>query len=75
MVIELVLNFRDDDMEGEEEPIEFSHTLTAPVGFEVTGGQIFVERLGGGDLDRFSFRIDREQDGSARLTILEDVNA
>lgn len=75
MVVELNLVFKDEYTEGDGDPIEFSHTLTAPAGMEVTGGQIFVERLGGGELDRFSFRVDREPDGSAKLTILEAVGA
>lgn len=72
MVIELVLDFRDDDGQGGP-PFQFSHTLTSPEGFEVTGGQIFVERVGGGELDRFSFRIDRDAEGLASLKIMEDV--
>jgi hypothetical protein len=50
------------------------HTLGAPEGLEITGGSIFVENPGTSDLERFSFRIDREEDGRAKLTILENVN-
>lgn len=73
MVIELKLTFKDVDFEDEENPLEIIHTLSAPAGFEVTGGQLFVEQPGTGDLERFSFRIDRDQEGKAQLVILEDV--
>jgi len=45
MVIELVMTFKDslsDDPDGES---DFSYTLNAPDGFEVTGGQMFVRIL------------------------------
>ena len=73
MVIELKLTFKDTQFEEEEEPLEIVHTLSAPAGFEITGGQMFVENPSTSQLDRFSFRIDREDDGTAKLTILEDV--
>jgi hypothetical protein len=77
MVVELQLVFKDEYTEGDagDEPIEITYTLTAPAGMEVTGGQIFVERTGGGELDRFSFRVDRDRQGVASLTILENVGA
>lgn len=76
MVIEVQLSFTDQFGDGTTEPLEFTHTLTAPDGFEITGGQLFVERGGGGELDRFSFRIDRNAEtGQAQLTILEDVTS
>lgn len=74
MVIELVLTFKDeyadDGLPGES---SFTHTLTSPEGFEITGGQIFVENSGDSNLKRFNFRIDRDDDGVASLTILENV--
>lgn len=73
MVFELKLSFKDD-YEGDEDPLEFVHTLTAPDGMEITGGQIFVENPTTSNLDRFSFRIDRDESGAATLVILEDVN-
>lgn len=73
MIIELKLTFKDTQFSEEEDPLELVQTLGAPSDFEITGGQIFVERVGGGELDRFSFRIDRDEDGKAKLTILEDV--
>lgn len=76
MVFELKLQFRDDYVEpgsDDEEPLEFIHTLSAPVGMEITGGQIFVENTATANLERFSFRIDRDDDGKPSLTILEDV--
>ena len=72
MVTELVLTFTDALVDGDD-PLEFTHTLNAPEGFEVTGGQLFVERPGTGELDRFSFRIDRDDDGRAKLVIMEDI--
>ena len=72
MVIELVMTFKDslsDDPDGES---DFSYTLNAPVGFEVTGGQMFVENSNTSELKRFSFRIDRDDEGAPSLTILED---
>lgn len=75
MVIEVQLSFTDQFGDGTTEPMEFTHTLSAPDGFEITGGQLFVERGGGGELDRFSFRIDRDEAGQAQLTILEDVTS
>lgn len=74
MVIELKLTFRDEwpDNEGSE-PLEFVHTLTAPEDFEITGGQLFVENPKTSELQRFAFRIDRDDEGKASLTILEDV--
>ena len=73
MVIELKLSFTDEFAAGSDEPLEFVHTLSAPDGMEITGGQLFVEQTGGGDFKRFSFRIDRDSDGHAQFTILEDV--
>ena len=75
MVIELKLSFKDEYAEGEE-PIDFTHTLTAPEGMDITGGQIFVENPTTSELQRFSFRIDRnEEDGTAKFVILEEVQA
>lgn len=73
MVIELKLQFKDAYLEDPDEPLDFVHTLSAPEGFEITGGQIFVERAGAGDFERFSFRIDRDNDGKAKFTIIEGV--
>ena len=74
MVIELVLNFRDEwpDNEGSES-LTFSHTLTAPDDFEITGGQIFVENPKTSELQRFAFRIDRSDDGKGDLVVLEEA--
>lgn len=72
MVVELVLSFKDDLAEDGES--EFSYTLNAPEGFSVTGGQIFIENTNNSDLKRFAFRVDRDEDGTAKLTILEEVN-
>lgn len=74
MIIELKLEFKDEFFDGEEEPLTIIHTLNAPAGFEITGGQLFVENPNNSDLERFSFRIDRDDIGAASLTILEDVN-
>lgn len=71
MVIELVLNFKDEYSENPSGTSEFSYTLNAPEGFEVTGGQIFVEHAETSDLQRFSFRIDRDDDGKATLNVME----
>ena len=73
MVIELVLTFKDEYLDGENEPLEFTHTLNAPAGFAVTGGQIFIENPTNSDLKRFAFRVDHEDNGNPKLTILEDV--
>jgi hypothetical protein len=75
MVTELVLTFKDLLGAEVDEPLEFCHAMTAPEGFEVTGGQIFVENSKTNDLERFSFRIDRSDDGKPSLTILEDPNS
>ena len=75
MVTELVLTFKDDVSDGEEEPLEFVYTLNAPSGFEVTGGQLFIENPSTSDLQRFSFRIDRNDKGQASLVVLEGVKA
>lgn len=74
MVIELKLTFKDEvgEIAG---PIEFIHTLSAPADMEITGGQLFVENPQTSELERFSFRIDRDETGKAQLTILENVNA
>jgi len=72
--VELKLTFTDTYVEGESEPLEFVHTLSAPEGMEITGGQIFVENKQGG-FERFSFRIDRDKDDKPSLTILEDVKS
>lgn len=71
MVTELVLVFRDPDAGP---PLEFTYTLNSPEGFEVTGGQLFVENPQTSELERFSFRIDADEDGRSSLTILEDPN-
>lgn len=74
MVIELKLEFKDEYVVGDDvEPVEFTHTLNSPEGFEITGGQIFIENSQNSDLQRFSFRVDRNEKGAAKLTILEDV--
>ncbi|HJS82562.1 MAG TPA: hypothetical protein VJ742_06970 [Nitrososphaera sp.] len=75
MVIELNLVFKDAYLEGEEEPLEFAHTLNAPDGFEVTGGQLFVENPKTSELQRFAFRIDRDSDGKANLVVVENPEA
>jgi len=72
--VELKLVFTDTYVEGESEPLEFVHTLSAPEGMEITGGQIFVENKAG-NFERFAFRIDREEDDKPKLTILEDVTS
>lgn len=75
MVVELVLTFKDeyadDGLPGES---SFTYTLNTPEGFEVTGGQIFVENADTSDLQRFAFRIDRDDDGKAVLNVMEDPN-
>jgi hypothetical protein len=73
MVFEVKLTFRDN-LSDDEDPLEFVHTVSAPEGFEVTGGQLFVERPSSGDLERFSFRIDRDEEDKAKLTILENID-
>ena len=76
MVVELVLSFKDEFAAGDpgkDGMMEFAYTLNSPQGFEVTGGQIFVENSTNSDLQRFAFRIDREDDGTAKLVVLEDV--
>jgi hypothetical protein len=76
MIFELKLEFKDTYVEpgtDDEEPFELTHTLAAPAGMEVTGGQIYVENLATANLARFSFRIDRDDDGKPSLTIMEDV--
>jgi hypothetical protein len=75
MIVELKLTFKDTYVEGAEddEPIEFVHTLSAPSGMEVTGGQIFIENPSTSDLQRFTFRVDRDENQEASLTILENV--
>lgn len=75
MIIEVKLNFKDEYTEGEGDPIEFVHTLTAPEGMEITGGQIYVENPSTSNLERFSFRIDRAKTGEASLVIMEDPNS
>jgi len=70
--VELELTFTDTYVEGESEPFKFVHTLTAPEGLEITGGQIFVENKHG-TFERFSFRIDREDGDKPKLVILENV--
>lgn len=76
MVIELVLSFKDEHAD-EDDALEadFAYTLNAPGGFYVTGGQIFIENPNNSDLKRFAFRVDQEDDGTPKLTILEDVKA
>lgn len=74
MVIELVMNFKDEYSTEPDKTSEFSYTLNAPFDFEITGGQLFVENPNTSDLERFSFRIDRDDDGKPKLTILEDPN-
>lgn len=74
MVTELVLTFKDEELGGDE-PLEFAYTLNAPDGFEVTGGQLFIENPKTSDLKRFAFRVDRADDGTPSLNILEDVKA
>jgi hypothetical protein len=73
--VELRLVFTDTYVEGESEPLEFTHTISAPEGMEITGGQIFVENPNTGDFQRFAFRVDRDEDGKADLNILEDVKS
>jgi hypothetical protein len=72
MVIELHLTFQDEYSDAPDKNSEFSYTLNAPEGFEVTGGQLFVENSATSDLERFTFRIDRDTEGKANLTILEN---
>lgn len=75
MVTELVLTFKDPTGGGDEgAPLEFVHTLNAPAGFSVTGGQLFIENQVTSDLKRFAFRIDVDEDGTPDLVILEDPN-
>lgn len=73
MVVELVLTFKDeyadDGLPGES---TFTQTLTTPEGFEITGGQIFVENTETSDLQRFSFRIERDDSGRAQLVVMEN---
>lgn len=75
MVVELQLTFKDEMLTDDSEPMEFTHTLSAPEGFAVTGGSIFVENSLSADLKRFAFRVDKAEDGTPSLTILEDVSA
>lgn len=75
MVIEVQLKFKDELTEGEGNPIEFSYTVTAPDDFEVTGGNVFVENPDTHVLDRFSFRIDRDESGRAVVTVLDPIGA
>lgn len=71
--VELRLVFTDTYVEGEDnEPMEFTHTLSAPEGLEITGGQIYVENKAG-TFERFSFRIDREDGDKPKFVIIEDV--
>lgn len=74
MVVELILTFKDEFSDDPDKTSEFSYTLNAPFGFEVTGGQLFVESRENSDLERFSFRIDRDAEGTPSLTILENPN-
>lgn len=74
MVFEVKLTFKDN-LSEDDDPLEFVHTVSAPEGFEVTGGQLFVERRPNGDFERFSFRIDRDKDGKAEFIILENLDA
>jgi len=72
-VTELVLQFTDNLMEGDEgEPLEFGYSFTSPEGYEVTGGQIFVENSTNNNLERLSFRIDRDDEGAPSFTVLEN---
>jgi hypothetical protein len=71
-VIELVMSFTDSLSDDPSGTSEFSYTLNAPFGFEVTGGQLFVENPSTSELERFSFRIDRDTEGTPSLTILEN---
>jgi hypothetical protein len=73
VVFEVKLTFKDN-LSEDDDPLEFVHTVSAPEGFEVTGGQLFVERHPNGDFERFSFRIDRDKEGKAEFTVLEDLN-
>jgi len=72
MVIELVMTFKDSLSDDPDGTSDFTYTLNPPSGFEVTGGQLFVENPSTSDLERFSFRIDRDDEGKPSLTILED---
>lgn len=73
MIIELAMRFKDSFAEGDEDPMDLVYTLNSPEGFEITGGQLFVENPKTNDLQRFAFRIDRDEEGKATLNILEDV--
>lgn len=71
--VELKLTFTDTYVqEGESEPFAWVHTLAAPEGLEITGGQIFIENKAG-TFERFSFRIDREDMDKPKFVIMEDV--
>jgi hypothetical protein len=72
MIFEVRLDFKDG-LSGDPEPLEFGHTLSAPEGFEIIGGQLYVEHPSNGKFERFSFRIDRDSEGKALFTILEDI--
>lgn len=72
-VTELVLQFTDNLDEGDEGgPLEFGYSFTTPEGYEVTGGQIFVENSVTSNLERLSFRIDRDDEGKPSFIILEN---
>lgn len=73
MIVELKLIFKDAYGAPDDDPAEIVYTLSSPEGFEVTGGQIFVENPDTANLDRFTFRIDRDEvTEGAKLTILEN---
>jgi hypothetical protein len=67
MIFEVRLDFKDG-LSGDPEPLEFGHTLSAPEGFEIVGGQLYVEHPSNGKFERFSFRIDRDSEGKALFT-------
>lgn len=76
MIIELVMTFKDELSDATDGTSDIIYTLNAPDGFEVTGGQLFVENPNSRELQRFSFRIDRDSEtGKSKLTILEDVKS
>ena len=74
MVLEMKLEFVDGEF-PDENPMSIVHTLSPPDGFDITGGQIFIENPDTSELQRFSFRVERNEDGRAELTILEDVKS
>jgi hypothetical protein len=69
-LVELEMKF--EDANDEEQTIV--HTLSAPAGWHLTGGTIYLENAES-DLKRFSFRIEEPEEGQYEMVILENVVA